>query len=297
MNTIEALLAAEGCVLLDGAMGTMLMAAGLEPGACPELWNVEHPDRVRAIHRAYIAAGSRVILTNSFGGSALRLKRHGLYSRAYELNRAAAEIAHIEAEAAPHTVLVAGSMGPTGEMFPPLGKLDHMDAVYIFAEQAQALASGGADLIWIETMSDLAEVEAAVSGAHYGAPQLPLVVTMTYEAKGRTMMGVKPERAAAALKAAGVKIIGANCGTGPEGVEAVIGVLREAYPEAILVAKANAGLPHMEGGAVTYDGTPEIMAGYAQRARALGATLIGACCGSTPAHIQAMAAALATPQS
>lgn len=297
MNTIETLLAAEGCVLLDGAMGTMLMAAGLEAGACPELWNVEYPERVRAIHRAYIAAGSRVILTNSFGGSAFRLKRHGLYNRAYELNRAAAELAHLEAEAVSHTVLVAGSMGPTGEMFPPLGKLDQNDAVMIFAEQAAALASGGADLIWIETMSDLAEAEAAVAGANLGSPQLPLAVTMTYEARGRTMMGVKPERAAAAMKSAGVKIIGANCGTGPEGVEAVISILHDAYPGAILVAKANAGLPHMEGGVVTYDGTPDIMAGYAQRARTLGATLIGACCGSTPAHIQAMAAALVTPQS
>lgn len=296
MNTIETLLAGEGCILLDGAMGTMLMAAGLEPGACPELWNLEHPEHVRAIHRAYIAAGSRVILTNSFGGSAFRLKRHGLYNRAYELNRAAAEIAHLEAEAAPHPVLVAGSMGPTGEMFPPLGKLDQNDAVMIFAEQAAALASGGADLIWIETMSDLAEAEAAVAGANLGSPQLPLVVTMTYEARGRTMMGVKPERAAAVMKAAGVKIIGANCGTGPEGVEAVISVLHAAYPEAILVAKANAGLPHMESGVVTYDGTPEVMAGYARRARALGASLIGACCGSTPEHIQAMAAALASPE-
>lgn len=294
MNKIESLLASEGCVLLDGAMGTMLMEAGLEPGACPELWNIERPEQVRAIHRAYIAAGSRVILTNSFGGSAIRLKRHGLYSRAFELNRAAAEIAHFEAEAAPHTVLVAGSIGPTGEMFPPLGKLDHTDAVYIFAEQAQALASGGADLIWIETMSDLAEVEAAISGVGYGAPQLPLAATMTYEARGRTMMGVKPERAAAVLKAAGVKLIGANCGTGPDGVEAVIKILHETYPEAVLIAKANAGLPHIEGGVVTYDGTPEIMAGYAQRARDLGACLIGACCGSTPAHIQAMSAALAS---
>ena len=295
MNKIEALLAEEGWVLLDGAMGTMLMAAGLESGACPELWNVEHPEHVRAIHRAYIAAGSRIILTNSFGGSAIRLRRHGLYSRAFELNRAAAEIAHLEAEAAPRTVLVAGSMGPTGEMFPPLGKLEPMEAVQIFAEQATALASGGADLIWIETMSDLAEVEAAISGARYGAPQLPLAATLTYEAHGRTMMGVKPARAAAALKAAGVKLIGANCGTGPQGVEAVISVLREAYPEATLIAKANAGLPHMEGGVATYDGTPAVMADYARRARALGASLIGACCGSTPAHLQAMAAALATP--
>ncbi len=296
MNSIESLLAAENCLLLDGAMGTMLMAAGLESGEAPELWNVEHPERVRAVHRAYIAAGSRLILTNSFGGSAFRLRRHGLYSRAFELNRAAGEIARLEAEAAPHTVLVAGSMGPTGEMLVPLGKMEPGEAVQIFAEQAAALAAGGVDLLWIETMSDLGEVEAAVSAARHSAPQLPLAVTMTYESRGRTMMGVRPQQAAAAMKAAGVKIIGANCGTGPDGVEQVIAILREAYPEATLIAKANAGLPHMEGGVTTYDGTPDVMAGYARRARQLGATLIGACCGSTPAHIQAMASALSGEQ-
>lgn len=292
MNAIESLLAAEKCLLLDGAMGTMLMAAGLESGDAPELWNVEHPERVRAVHRAYIEAGSRLILTNSFGGSALRLRRQGLYARAFELNRAAGEIARSEALSAPHTVLIAGSMGPTGEMLVPLGKMEPGEAVQIFAEQANALAAGGVDLLWIETMSDLGEVEAAISGARYGAPQLPLAVTMTYESRGRTMMGVRPQQAAAAMKAAGVTIIGANCGTGPDGVEQVIAVLREAYPEATLIAKANAGLPHMEAGVTTYDGTPEVMAGYALRARQLGATLIGACCGSSPAHIQAMAQAL-----
>ena len=167
-----------------------------------------------------------------------------------------------------------------------------------FASTLQALlAAGDVDMLWIETMSDLGEVEAAVSGARYGAPQLPLAVTMTYESRGRTMMGVKPQQAAAAMKAAGVKIIGANCGTGPDGVEQVIAVLHEAYPEATIIAKANAGLPHMEAGVTTYDGTPEVMAGYAQRARDLGATLIGACCGSTPAHIQAMASALSRQES
>jgi len=293
MSALETLLEAKTCLILDGAMGTMLMAAGLESGSSPELWNVEHPESVRAIHRAYIAAGSRVILTNSFGGSSVRLAPHGLHERAFELNQAAASLARQEADAAPHTVLVAGSMGPTGEMLAPLGSLEPETAAEAFREQAAALAQGGADLLWIESMSDLAEVQAALSGAQQAAPELPAAVTLTYDARGRTMMGVTPQRAAAAMKAAGVRIIGANCGTGPDSVENVVAALREAYLEAILVAKANAGLPHMHGTEIIYDGTPEVMAEYARRARQLGATLIGACCGSTPAHIQAMSVALA----
>lgn len=296
MSILETLLESETCLILDGAMGTMLMAAGLESGSSPELWNVEHAEHVRAIHGAYIAAGSRIILTNSFGGSRVRLAAHGLQERAFELNLAAASLARLEADAAPHTVLVAGSIGPTGEMFEPLGSLAPETAEQAFTEQAAALAQGGADLLWIETMSDLAEVQAALSGARQGASQLPVAVTLTYDARGRTMMGVTPQRAAAALKEAGVRIIGANCGTGPDGVEKVVAALREAYPEAILIAKANAGLPHLDGAELVYDGTPEVMAEYAQRARSLGATLIGACCGSTPAHIQAMSAALAETQ-
>jgi methionine synthase I (cobalamin-dependent) len=293
MSALETLLEAETCLILDGAMGTMLMAAGLESGSSPELWNIEHPERVRAIHRAYIAAGSRVILSNSFGGSRVRLAARGLQERAFELNLAAASLARLEADAALHTVLVAGSMGPTGEMFEPLGSLAPATAERAFAEQAAALEQGRVDLLWIETMSDLAEVQAALSGARQGAPQVPVAVTLTYDARGRTMMGVTPQRAAAALKDAEVRIIGANCGTGPDGVENVVAALREAYPEAILIAKANAGLPRMDGTELIYDGTPEVMAEYAKRARQLGATLIGACCGSTPAHIQAMSAALA----
>lgn len=293
MSALKSLLEAETCLILDGAMGTMLMAAGLESGSSPELWNVEHAERVRAVHRAYIAAGSRIILTNSFGGSSVRLAAHGLQARAFELNLAAGSLARQEAGAAPHTVLVAGSMGPTGEMFEPLGSLAPETAEGAFAEQAAALAQGGADILWIETMSDLAEVQAALSGAHQGAPQLSVAVTLTYDARGRTMMGVTPQRAAATLKEAGVRIMGANCGTGPDGVENVVAALQAAYPEAILIAKANAGLPHMQGTEIIYDGTPEVMAEYAKRARQLGATLIGACCGSTPAHIEAMAAALA----
>lgn len=291
MQNLKEQLDRENCLLLDGAMGTMLIELGLEPGTAPESWNVTQPEKVRSVHRAYIAAGSRVVLTNSFGGSRIRLERHGLGGQAVSLNRAAAENARAEAEAAGHRVLVGGSIGPTGEMLAPLGELSFEDAKAAFTEQAAALAAGGADLIWIETMSDLQEVRAAVEGARE-ATDLPIAATMSFDTRGRTMMGVRPEQAVEALTELDLYVIGANCGTGPEELEEVIEKMHRIRPEAILVAKANAGLPHMTPDGIVYDGTPARMADYALRARDLGARLIGACCGSTPAHIRAMAEAL-----
>ncbi len=291
MNKIEALIASEHILLLDGAMGTMLMASGLESGDSPELWNVTHPEQVRAVHRSYILAGSRMILTNSFGGTHLRLKRHGLQDRVAELNRAAASNARAEAEAAPHTVLVAGSIGPSGELLKPLGPLSYEEAVAAFAEQAAALAEGGVDILWVETMSDLNEVKAAVEGARQSTG-LPLAATLSFDTKGRTMMGTTPAKAADALGKLDLMLIGANCGTGPEEMETIVQAMRQANPAAMLIAKANAGLPKLVGGQVVYDGSPQRMAEYAVRMRELGASLVGACCGSTPEHIQAMAEAL-----
>jgi len=291
VNKIEALLASENTLLLDGAMGTMLMAAGLESGDSPEEWNVLYPERVRAVHRAYIQAGSRLVLTNSFGGNRIRLKRHDLQGRAAELNRAAAANARAEAEAAPHTVLAAGSMGPTGELLKPLGPLTYEEAVAAFAEQAAALAEGGVDLLWVETMSDLNEVKAAVEGAR-ASSSLPLAATLSFDTRGRTMMGTTPAKAAEALGTLDLLLIGANCGTGPDEMETVIDAMHQANPGALLIAKANAGLPQLVGGQVVYDGSPERMALYAQRMRELGARLVGACCGSTPEHIRAMSEAL-----
>ena len=293
MNKIEALLESENILLLDGAMGTMLMAAGLESGDSPEEWNVLYPERVRAVHRAYIQAGSQLVLTNSFGGNRIRLKRHNLQERAAELNRAAAANARAEAEAAPHTVLVGGSMGPTGELLKPLGPLAYEEAVTAFAEQAVALAEGGVDLLWVETMSDLNEVKAAVEGARLGAT-LPVAATLSFDTRGRTMMGTTPAKAAEALGKLDLLMIGANCGTGPDEMETIIEMMHQANPSAILIAKANAGLPQLVAGQVVYDGTPERMGLYAQRMRELGARLVGACCGSTPEHIRAMHEALTT---
>ena len=288
MSLLESMLASEGYLLLDGAMGTMLMAAGLESGDAPEEWNVLYPERVRAVHRGYIQAGSRLILTNSFGGTRYRLGKHNLQDRVAELNRAAAANARAEADAAPHPVIVGGSMGPTGELFAPMGTMTFEDAKAAFAEQAQALAEGGVDVIWIETMSDLNEVEAAVEGAR-SACDLPISATMTFDTHGHTMMGVSPERATEAFKGLDLIVMGANCGTGPEEIEMVIETMHKINPQAILVAKANAGLPKWVNHELHYDGTPQVMARYALRVRDMGAQLIGACCGSTPEHIRAMA--------
>jgi 5-methyltetrahydrofolate--homocysteine methyltransferase len=294
MNRFKELLTSEDCLLLDGAMGTMLMAAGLPAGNPPEEWNLLHPEHVRAVHRAYIHAGSRVILTNSFGGNRLRLSMHGLQDRAGELNRAAAANGRAEAEAASHLVVVAGSIGPTGELLQPIGTLAFEEAKTAFAEQAAALAEGGVDVFWIETMSDLNEVKAAVEGAR-SVSDLPIVATMTFDTHGRTMMGVRPSKAVEALHDLDLLAIGANCGNGPFEIETVIEAMHIVDPEGILVAKANAGLPKRVNKEIVYDGTPQVMAEYACRARELGARLIGGCCGSTPAHIRAMADALGSP--
>ncbi len=291
-TTLQALLDSGRPIIADGAMGTMLFALGLEQGASPELWNVEHPEKVRSVHRSYIQAGAQIVLTNTFGGNRLRLALHDLADRAAELNQAAAQLARIEADAAPHPVVVAGSMGPTGGVLQPYGELAFDEAAAAFEEQARALVEGGVDVLWIETMSDLEEVRAAVEGARRAAPDFPLVTTMTFDTHGRTMMGVTPEQAVAALSAFDVLALGGNCGNGPDEIEAVITKMHAASPQTVLVAKANAGIPRLEGGVPVYDATPEAMAGYAQKLRDEGARIIGACCGSTPEHIRAIARVL-----
>lgn len=294
MDNFTELVSAEKTILLDGAMGTMLIAAGMETGGSPDEMNITNPDVVRGVHKAYIQAGSRIVLTNSFGGTGLRMKQHGYEDRVLEFNQAAAENARSVAEAAPHLVVVAGSMGPTGEMMKPMGKLTFDDAKAAFAEQAQGLAAGGVDVFWVETMSDLEEVRAAVEGAK-SVSDLPVVVTMTFDTNGRTMMGVSPEKAMAALIGSGVVALGGNCGNGPEEIFSVIEKMTAENADIPLVAKANAGLPKIVNGEIVYDGTPQVMADYAVKVRDKGATFIGACCGSSPDHIRAMANALDLP--
>ena len=293
MDKLNNLLQAGSPILLDGAMGTMLMDAGLKSGDCPEEWNVLQPDAVRKIHREYIQAGSQIILTNTFGGTSVRMETHGLQDRVIELNKKAAENARTEADAAPHQVLVAGSMGPTGQLMEPLGTLSINEAEKSFADQAAGLAAGGVDLFWVETMSDLNEVKAAVAGIR-SVSELPIAATMSFDSHGRTMMGVSPQQAVKELSEMNIQLLGANCGTGSDELIEAIKEMRSANPNLPLIAKANAGIPKMIGTDVVYDGSPEVMAAYAREVYQAGARLIGGCCGSTPIHIKAMASALST---
>jgi methionine synthase I (cobalamin-dependent) len=292
MSKFQALLSAQPVILGDGAMGTMLFAAGLEAGASPERWNVEHPEKVMAVHRAYAEAGSNLILTNTFGGSRFRLAAHGLAARVAELNRAGVENARKAVEGITHLVLIGGSVGPTGEMLEPLGTLTFDEAVQGFAEQAAALRDGGVDYFQVETFGDLREIEAAIQGIR-GVSDLPIVATMSFDTKRRTMMGTRPQEAATRLRELSAIAFGANCGSGTEDTIWVVEQMHNSAPGSVIVAKSNAGLPRSApGGGVTYDGTPAEMANYARRVRDIGVRIIGACCGSTPAHLKAMAEAL-----
>lgn len=288
----EALVRGGNPVLADGAMGTMLFAAGLQFGDPPEVWNVTQPDVVRRIHRGYLEAGSRIILTNTFGGNRLRLSLHGNERRVTELNQMAAVILRAEVNAAGGNALVAGDIGPSGSIMFPMGPLEFDEAVDVFAEQAQALISGGVDLIWIETMSDLDEIHAAIAGVRQVAPEIPLITTMTFDTRGHTMMGVPPERAVKALAEWGADAIGGNCGNGPDELIPVVAKMRAAAPDVLLVGKSNAGMPELVDMKAVYRAEPATMAAYALDICDAGASIIGACCGSTPVHLAAMAEAL-----
>ena len=296
MNKLQSLLTSSPTVLADGAMGTMLFEAGLKFGDPPEVWNIAHPELVRGVQRGYLDVGSKLILTNTFGGNRFRLGMHNLQSRVHELNRTAAIILRAEVDAAATGALVVGDIGPSGEILAPLGTLEYADAVEGFAEQAAALAAGGVDAIWIETMSALEEIQAAIEGVRKVAPDLPIIATMTFDTRGHTMMGVSPEKALKALMDLGATAIGGNCGNGPDEIMGVIKKMHAANPAAILVAKSNAGMPELVKGKAVYQAQPDQMAVYAQEIRAAGARVIGACCGSTPAHLKAMAEALTNNQ-
>jgi 5-methyltetrahydrofolate--homocysteine methyltransferase len=272
-------------VLTDGAWGTELQARGLEPGSCPDAWNLAHPERVEEVARAYVEAGSQIILTNSFGANRIALARHGLEGRAYEINRAAVEISR---RAANDRARVFASMGPCGKLL-FAGEVTEPDVSLAFEEQAKALASAGADGIVIETMSDLAEAKLAVAAA--AATGLPVVVCMTFDSgrdHDRTMMGTTPEQAAAELNAAGADVVGANCGQGAEGYVGICRRLRAAGNLPVWI-KPNAGLPEMVDGLPRYRETPQSFAGHAQALAEAGASFIGGCCGTTPDFIRHLA--------
>ncbi len=291
-NALTELLATRDWLMLDGATGTNLFAMGLMSGEAPEFWNIDQPDRIRDLHRGFIEAGSDLILTNSFGGTRYRLKLHEAQGRVPELNRAAARIARECADAAGRPVVVAGSVGPTGEILQPVGTLSHADAVAAFREQIAALMEGGADVIWAETISSEEEFRAVAEAVEReGAP---FCGTLSFDTAGRTMMGLTSSAFAGIADSLTHRPIafGANCGTGaPDLLRTVLGI-SAADPEAIVIAKANAGIPRYVDGLIEYDGTPELMARYARLARDAGARLIGGCCGTKPEHLVAMRAAL-----
>ena len=276
----------------DGAMGTMLQEAGLTDGGSPELWNVERPEEIEKILEAYASAGASFITTNTFGGTRGRLGMHGLESRVEELNKAGAAIARKVADRHPG-VFVMGDIGPSGDLMEPMGTLTLESGKELFAEQIRGLVAGGVDAILIETMSDLGEVEAAVNAAHEVAPELPVIVTLSFDTNLRTMMGVKPAAAVTQLAATGVRIIGANCGRGVDEMLLIAKELVSARPEGVfIITQSNAGLPKLQGDVFIYDGSPEDMADYARQMVELGVNIIGSCCGSTPAHTRAIASTL-----
>ena len=291
-DALSDLLAARDWLMADGATGTTLFNMGLGSGDAPELWNVQHPDRIRALYRGPVAAGSDLFLTNSFGGTAARLKLHDAQRRVAELNRAAAEIARDVADTAGRRVVVAGSMGPTGEIMAPMGSLTHAIAVEMFHEQAEALRDGGADVLWVETISAPEEYRAAAEAA--ALAHMPWCGTMSFDTAGRTMMGTTAADMVRLVdKLAHPPLaFGANCGVGASDlVRTVLGFAAQG-PERPLIAKGNAGIPKYVDGHIHYDGTPALMADYAVLARDAGARIIGGCCGTTPEHLRAMRAAL-----
>ena len=283
----------DGPLLGDGAMGTMLQDLGNNEGGAPELWNVEHVDVVESVLEGYASSGSRLLTTNTFGGTRARLQMHGLEDRVEELNQAAAALARRVADRHPG-VYVLGDIGPSGELMEPMGDLTIDSAAEMFGEQIRGLVAGGVDGILIETMSDLTEVEAAVTAARKEAPGLPVFATLSFDTNLRTMMGVSPATAVQAMSDMGVDVIGANCGRGLDEMRIIAGQLAEAGTGRVrLMVQSNAGLPKLQGDTFVFDGTPEEMAAYAVEMRDLGFAVIGACCGSSPAHIAAMRDALA----
>jgi len=287
-------LAAGSPFAVDGAMGSALIARGLPTGMAPEAWLLtsEGAAAVGAVHAGHAAAGARIVLTATFGASPVRLGEGADRARTADVCRAAVAIARA---AVPPHVLVAGDLGPTGALLAPYGDLEPAAARAAFAEQAAALAAAGVDLLWVETMADLAEARAAVEGARDAAPTLPVVATLTFE-RGRTLFGDRPEDAAASLAAVGVAAVGANCGSGFEAVLDVLPGLAAGAPGVPLVAKANAGRPAVGAdGSATYPATVADARAYARRAVELGALVVGGCCGTTDAHVAAIAAGLARP--
>jgi len=285
-NLLSKMLKENDWILADGGTGTELFKMGLTSGDAPELWNIEYPDKVKQLYKSFLDEGSDLILTNSFGSNSARLKLHGQEKNSYMLSKKSAEIGKEIISNYNRPIVLAGSIGPTGEMIEPIGSMTYNEAINIFKEQSEGLKDGGADILWIETMSHFDEFKAAVDAAK--SLNMEWCGTMSFDTSGRTMMGITPLEFKNLILKLDHKPIafGANCGVGSSDL---LRTIKSFINKDIkIIAKGNAGIPKFKGGKIVYDGTPEIMAKYACYARDLGASIIGGCCGTTPLHIREM---------
>ncbi len=291
-DLLSRLLGERDWLMADGATGTNLFNMGLASGEAPELWNIDQPDNIRALYRGAVEAGSDIFLTNTFGGNASRLKLHNAQGRVREINAAGVALGREIADKAGRPVVVAASIGPTGEIMAPMGALTHELAVEIFHEQAEALQDAGADVLWVETISAQEEFQAAAEA--FARVGMPWCGTMSFDTAGRTMMGLTSAQMVAMVDrlATPPLAFGANCGVGAADLLRTVLGFVAAGPERPIIAKGNAGIPKYHDGHIHYDGTPDLMAEYAVMARDCGATIIGGCCGTMPEHLKAMRAAL-----
>ncbi len=291
MNNFLKILQDKKHILADGATGTNLFAMGLETGDPPEPWNIDHRGRIRSLHQGFVDAGSDLFLTNSFGGTSFRLKLHKLESRVFELNKAAGVVARQVADDADRLVIVAGAMGPTGEMIEPHGLMTPSQATDAFRAQAEGLAEGGVDVLWLETMYAMEELEAALDAVKDIG--LPVCATMSFDTAGKTMMGITPANLALKAKELGLTGFGANCGVGaPDLLATINDIARNVSPNTVVISKANCGIPEFHDGNIMYSGTEKLMAEYVQIAMNSGAKIIGGCCGTTFDHVRAMRKAM-----
>ncbi len=286
--SLEKLLSQKQLLLADGATGTNFMEMGLEPGFPPDLWNTSNPEKPEALHQMFVDAGSDIILTNTFGANGPRLKLHKAENETYEINKAGAEVAGEVAKRSPRPVVVAGSVGPTGELFEPMGALTPENCKAEFLEQMRGLKDGGADVIWIETMSAVEEIEAAANAAI--ELDMPYVFTASFDTAGKTMMGIAPSGLdnIASSFAKPPLAYGANCGVGASDLMASMLDMTETNPDAVIVGKANCGIPVVKGKETVYTGTPQLMGDYVKLAGDAGVRIVGGCCGTKPEHIAAM---------
>ena len=291
MNNFLKMLQDKSHILADGATGTNLFGMGLETGDPPEPWNIDHKDRIRSLHQGFVDAGSDLFLTNSFGGTSYRLKLHNLEKRVFELNKAAGVIAREVADQADRLVIVAGSMGPTGEMIEPHGLMTAREATDAFRAQAEGLAEGGVDVLWLETMYAMEELEAAMEAVKDIG--LPVCATMSFDTAGKTMMGITPSNLAKKSKDLNLSGFGANCGIGaPDLLATINDISKNVDPGTVVISKANCGIPEFVDGNITYSGTEELMSEYVQIAINSGAKIIGGCCGTSFDHVRAMRKAM-----